>query len=118
MRRWPIVVLAAVVLVAGLLLVNRFVAPVPGLGGVTADQAVIIARDFAVAGQASNETISEVRSANPTLHGSAWQVPVDLAVAYGPPGVASPGPSLSPGWIHYLIDVDRASGQATIEAQG
>jgi hypothetical protein len=57
------IAVAVAAAVLALFLLNRFVTPVPIFGGISADQAVVIAREFAVAGQASNELIREVRTA-------------------------------------------------------
>ncbi len=85
---------------------------------INADQAVTIARDFATARQASNEDIREVTAKTPTKVDQRWRVPVDLLVVYGPLSGALPNPSDPPIWIHYLIDVDRTTGQPSIVAQG
>ena len=112
------IAVAVAAAVLALFLLNRFVAPIPIFDGISADQAVVIAREFAVAGQASDELIREVRTGAPTVAGSRWRVEVDLSVIYGPPSGATPDPSLSPIWIYYQIDVDRSSGAATIYVQG
>lgn len=77
----------------------------------------MIARDFAVAGQASNETVYEVRTSDASWDRGNWRVQVDLLVTYAPEG-ATPDPAAAQRiWIHYWIRVD-GSGQPSIEAQG
>lgn len=85
---------------------------------VDATRAADIAREFAVAGQASNEAIYDVRTSDPSIDdGGDWRVQVDLLVTYAPEG-ATPDPSAQRGWIHYWIRVDAISGMPSIEAQG
>jgi hypothetical protein len=116
--RPPLAIAATAIVIVALLLVGRAAGPARPEDTISADQAVVIAREFAVAGQASNEDVRQVRTGTVTQVGYAWQVQVDLFVVWGPPDGASPDPSASPIWIYYLIDVDRRTGLPSIFAQG
>ena len=70
-----------------------------------------IARDFVVAGQPSGYEFLDLTNDPPQIVGGHWRVKVDarIRIPQNPPTEAS---------LHFLIDVDRHSGQPTIEAQG
>ncbi|MEW5990638.1 MAG: hypothetical protein AB1736_04730 [Chloroflexota bacterium] len=113
-----VAVVVTVMLIATFVIVGRPSLPFPDGNAISADRAVAIARDFAVAGQASNEDIREVRTGKVEAAGDYWRVQVDLLVVWGQATGATPNPSDPPIWIYYLIDVHRTTGAPSIYAQG
>ena len=80
---------------------------------IQADRAGQIARQFVVAGQPSDSLVHDVKVAAPEWHSNRWRVQVDAIVTFRQP---TGGTVEVP--VHYLIDVDGTSGQASIFAQG
>jgi hypothetical protein len=72
-------------------------------------RAVQIARDFVVQGQPSDVVFVDLTNDPPKDIGGNWQVKVDATVRI-PSGGASQ--------LHFIIQVDRTNGAATIVAQG
>lgn len=78
---------------------------------VDAARAVAIARDFVVGIQPSGYVVLELSNGDPSLLRDRWSVQVDarIRIPQDPPQFAS---------LHYIIEVDAATGAATIVAQG
>lgn len=76
---------------------------------IDAGRAVQVARDFIASGEPSDYRILQLTNQPPRLVGDHWTVYVDALVRI--PGAPDTG-------LHYIIDVNRSSGAATIEAQG
>jgi hypothetical protein len=99
----------AKLLVGSVLLAALIVGCAPG---VDAQNARTIATNFLVAGQPSGYVVVEMTTDPPQDAGGSWRVKVD-AVFRDP---ANADPQGLP--VHVLIDVDKATGQARIVAQG
>jgi hypothetical protein len=112
------VAIGGTLIVVVLVFIWRPWSPTDTADRITAANAVGIARDYVVAGQASNEDIRQITTDAPAVVDRGWRVKVDALVVYGPPDGASPRPSDQAIWIHYVIDVDRVSGSPSIFAQG
>jgi hypothetical protein len=80
---------------------------------IQADRAAEIAQQFVVAGQPSDSVVHDIEIAAPEWHTNHWRVQVDAVVAYRQPNGGTVDVPM-----HYLIDVDGGSGQASIYAQG
>jgi hypothetical protein len=113
-----LVAIGGTLIVLVLVFIWRPWSPTDTADRITADEAVGIARDFVVAGQASNEDIRQITTDAPAVVERSWRVKVDAFVVYGAPDGATPRTSDQPIWIHYLVDVDRMSGSPSIFAQG
>ena len=85
--------------------------PAPTDGVVDQNRAVEIAGAFVVAGQPSDFVFLDLTNEAPTLLGRKWRVKVDahVRIPQSPPTDA---------FLHFIIDVDRATGVPTIFAQG
>jgi hypothetical protein len=75
------------------------------------DRAVEIARAFVVAGQPPDYVFLELTTETPELVGQTWRVKVDahVRIPQSPPAES---------FLHFIIDVDRATGIPRIFAQG
>jgi len=82
-----------------------------GASQVDQNRAVEIARAFVVAGQPSGYVFLELTNQPPEVEGTAWRIKVDahVRIPQSPPQDA---------FLHFIIDVDRATGTPTIYAQG
>ena len=80
---------------------------------IQADRAAQIARQFVMTGQPADSLVHDLKIAQPEWHTNKWRVQVDAIVTYRQPTVATVEVP-----VHYLIDVDGTSGQASIFAQG
>jgi len=80
-------------------------------GRIDQDRAVEVARSFVVASQPSDYAFLELTNETPAIAGGAWRIKVDahIRIPQSPPQEA---------FLHFIIDVDRASGAPTIVAQG
>ena len=99
---------AGVILAAGLAVACSSPPPVV----IDQGHAASIANTFVVAAQAAGTAIDQVVIGIPQDVGSAWRVQVDAVV------IDRNHPASRPVPVHYLVDVDQASGQARIFAQG
>ena len=73
----------------------------------------MIARECVIASQPAGTVFRDITVGAPERHTDRWRVQVDAVIDYPPP--SQPGSSVH---VHYFIDVDGASGQPSIFAQG
>lgn len=78
---------------------------------VDAGTAAKLARDFVVAGQPSDYVFEGLTNTEPELVGSAWRIRLDALVRI-------PGTPPQRAQLHFIIDIDRQTGKATIVALG
>jgi hypothetical protein len=80
---------------------------------IEASRATEIAQQLVVAGQPSGSFVHDLTVGTPDWQTTHWRVQVDATVTnLQPAGGTFEVP------VHYLIDVDGSSGQASIHAQG
>jgi hypothetical protein len=101
---WPIGLVALVLLLVGAC------QPAPA-EQVSPDRAVEIARAFVVAGQPPDYAFLELTNEAPQLAGQVWRIKVDAHVRI-------PQTPPAESFLHFIIDVDRATGVPRILAQG
>jgi hypothetical protein len=80
---------------------------------IEANRAAEIAQQLVIAGQPSGSIVRDLTVGTPEWQTNHWRVQVDATVTnLQPTGDTVEVP------VHYLIDVDGNSGQASIHAQG
>jgi hypothetical protein len=79
---------------------------------ISSTRAVTIAEDFIASGQPSGTVLEQVAVGSPQDVGCAWRIQVDGLL------VNTLRAGSTPGLIHAIVNVDKASGAATLFAQG
>ena len=100
---------AAVVVLAAWLAAACTTSPSPA---VDPSRAASIAQSLVVTGQPTSYSLDKVAIDTPADLGSVWRVKVDVIF------IDRLDPSRQPMPMHYLVDVDKTSGDARIFGQG